>query len=115
MGCADGLSRLPVDTDEPPGPTLASRWDAEREEFIPQPIPEERRKVCSISRGVVGAVTRSIGKQSRTKTGRLEVPKEQEQPGQEDGEPSRKTPRTRAETPEQTIENQEGARAPPEP
>ncbi|RHY46020.1 hypothetical protein DYB38_012049, partial [Aphanomyces astaci] len=63
----------------------------------------------------LGIQNASIGKQSRTKTGRLEVPKEQEQPGQEDGEPSRKTPRTRAETPEQTIENQEGTRAQPEP
>ncbi|RQM21637.1 hypothetical protein B5M09_009610 [Aphanomyces astaci] len=108
-------SELDVTLASPSGQSGSPSTGTSTSQFIPQPIPEERRKVCSISRGVVGAVTRSIGKQSRTKTGRPEVPKEQEQPGQEDGEPSRKTPRTRAETPEQTIENQEGARAQPEP
>ncbi|KAF0702737.1 hypothetical protein AaE_015742 [Aphanomyces astaci] len=65
MGCADGLSRLPIDPDEDNNTPSAIRWDTETKEFIKQPIPAGGPRACSISSGLVAAVTRS---QSRHKT-----------------------------------------------
>ncbi|KAF0711711.1 hypothetical protein AaE_012192, partial [Aphanomyces astaci] len=62
MGCADGLSRLPLEMQEDmkggPG-AVALRWDPEAEEFQTLPLPTGGPRVCAIAKGVVGAVTRS--------------------------------------------------------
>jgi hypothetical protein len=73
MGCADGLSRLPIDGEETePTPTHAFRWNLETAEFDEQPLPEDFARVCHLTKGLfnpprrVMAVTRSQTQDDRT-------------------------------------------------
>ncbi|ETV66272.1 hypothetical protein H257_17241 [Aphanomyces astaci] len=89
MGCADGLSRLPIESQGEPTPS-AYLWDAETEDFSAVPLPAGGPRVCSIGSGVVGAITRG---QARASEPPQEPPEAKTRKGVNPKDPS-KLPRT---------------------